>query len=62
MTLTEILHDLLRGMDPYLSQGVPTIYWALALKLTEHDSARSYARRKSFGFRELPLHEDTNVL
>jgi len=34
MTNKEILHEILKGMDPYLSTGVPEIYWNLAIKLT----------------------------
>ena len=35
MTNKEILHRLLKGMDPYLSCGVPEPLWTLALDLTE---------------------------
>ena len=30
MTNKEILHQILLGMDQYLSCGVPEIYWNLA--------------------------------
>ncbi len=30
----EVLHEILRGMDPYLSVGVPEVYWNLAIRLT----------------------------
>jgi hypothetical protein len=30
-----ILHEILRGMDPYLSCGVPGVYWDLAIRLTQ---------------------------
>lgn len=33
MTKKEILFDVLRGMDPYLSCGVPEVYWDLAMRL-----------------------------
>ena len=35
MTNKQILHRILLGMDPYLSVGVPTPYWELAIELTK---------------------------
>jgi len=34
MTAKEILHKLILGFDPYLSTGVPKVYWDLAITLT----------------------------
>ena len=35
MNTTDILHEILKGMCPYMSCGVPTTYWKLAKKLTK---------------------------
>ena len=35
MTKKKILHKILKGMDPYLSCGVPAPFWKLAIKLTK---------------------------
>lgn len=35
MTNKEILHKIILGMDGYLSCGVPSIYWDLAVNLTK---------------------------
>ena len=33
--MKKFLNKILLGMDPYISEGVPTIYWELALEMTE---------------------------
>ena len=33
--MKKILHTLIRGMDPYESFGVITLYWDLIVKLTQ---------------------------
>jgi len=35
MNTKEILHQVLTGMDAYLSCGVPEPYWTLAINLTK---------------------------
>jgi hypothetical protein len=47
MRQIKILHEIIRGMDEYLSTGVPEIYWNLAKELT----------RKLYGEKGLSLIE-----
>ena len=35
MTTHDVLHKLIEGLDPYLSTGVPRVYWDLAITFTQ---------------------------
>jgi len=35
MQTKEILHEVLKGMCPFMSCGVPIVYWTLAERLTK---------------------------
>lgn len=35
MEMKKILHEVLKGMCPYMTCGVPVVYWKLARKLTK---------------------------
>jgi len=35
MTAKDVLHKLIEGLDPYLSTGVPRVYWDLAITFTQ---------------------------